>query len=154
MHEDPGGGTSGSAPNARSVFRQTFKVPASAIDELGHVNNVVYLRWLLEAAVAHSNALGWDWERYRDLGAGWVVRSHHLEYLRPSFEGEELELLTWVHSIGERSSSRRYQIRREGKEVLRAETVWTLVDFATGRSRPIPPEVLAAFPPESLHVAV
>lgn len=134
----------------RLVYRHSLQVPPDAIDELGHVNNVVYLGWLQDAARAHSDALGWTYERYRSLGSGWVVRSHFLEYLRPAFQGDELTVVTWVASVEARTSMRRYRIERDGREVLRAETNWAFVDFATGRPQRIPEEVLASFPVENL----
>ncbi len=128
------------------VHRMPLLVPASAIDELGHVNNVTWLSWLQEAATAHSAALGWSLERYRELGAGWVVGSHFIEYLRPAFQGESVEILTWVASLESRRSLRRYSILRDGQPLVRAETMWVFVDFASGRSRSVAPEVAEAFP--------
>lgn len=128
-----------------ALYRKPLIVPPSAIDMLGHVNNVVYLQWLLEVAVEHSVARGWDARRYQELGAGWVVGSHFLEYLRPAFEGEHLEILTWIASLEERRSLRRYRILRGAKEVLRAETSWAFVDLATGRPRAIDPRVAESF---------
>jgi acyl-CoA thioester hydrolase len=128
------------------VHRMPLLVPASAIDELGHVNNVTWLSWLQEAATAHSTALGWSLERYRELGAGWVVGSHYIEYLRPAFQGDSLEILTWVASLESRRSLRRYSILRDGQPLVRAETMWVFVDFASGRSRSVVPEVAEVFP--------
>ena len=55
-----------------------FTMPITAteadIDELGHVSNLVYVRWVLEVATAHSRARGWDYPDYRTLGAVFVVR--------------------------------------------------------------------------------
>ena len=51
------------------------------IDELGHVSNLVYLRWVAEVAMAHSRARGWDFPRYRTLGAVFMVRRHEIDYV-------------------------------------------------------------------------
>ena len=51
------------------------------IDELGHVSNLVYLRWVLEVALAHSRARGWDYAHYRALGAVFMVRRHEIDYV-------------------------------------------------------------------------
>lgn len=129
------------------VLVQSLTVPESAIDVNGHVNNLAYLQWMQDSAIEHSTALGWPVERYRQVGAGWVVRSHYIEYLRPAFAGERLLLLTWVAGLRTRSSPRKFLFWRPEDQhvVARAETLWVFVDSATGRPRTIPPELATAF---------
>ena len=101
-----------------------------------------------DAATAHSAAQGWTLERYRAAGAGWFVRSHFIEYLRPAFAGDTLQLYTWVKGMTGFSSPRRYLILREndGLAVAKAETLWVFVNFGSGRLVRIPPEVVSDFP--------
>ena len=66
------------------------------IDELGHVSNLVYLRWVLEIATAHSRSVGWDHPEYRALGAVFVVRRHEIDYVAQVKEGDSLVGETWV----------------------------------------------------------
>jgi acyl-CoA thioester hydrolase len=54
---------------------------AADIDELGHVSNLVYLRRVLDVAMAHTRARGWDYEQYRALGAIFMVRRHEIDYI-------------------------------------------------------------------------
>lgn len=115
------------------------------IDDLGHVGNQVYLRWVLEVAVDHSNALGWTWDRYQAFGAGWVVRRHELDYLAQVKEGESIEARTWVDDWKGVSCMRRTEIVRGDTPVLRAATQWVFLDFATGRPRKIPEEIRGLF---------
>lgn len=115
------------------------------IDDLGHVGNQIYLRWVLEVAVDHSNALGWTWERYRSFGAGWVVRRHELDYLAQVLVGETIVASTWVEDWKGVSCIRRTAIARGGAPVLRAATQWVFIDFATGRPRKIPDEIRGLF---------
>ena len=119
-----------------------------AIDVNRHVNNLAYLRWMQDAATAHSAAQGWPLERYLAAGVGWFVRSHFIEYLRPAFAGETLLLYTWVTGMTGRRSPRRYLFARDedGVAIAKAETLWVFVDFETGRPAPIPAEVQTAFP--------
>jgi len=114
---------------------------------LGHANNVVYVAWLQTAAVGHSAAQGWPGPRYRELGQGWVVRSHAIEYLLPAFAGDHVVVETWVSSMRKVTSLRRYRIVRGGDGALlaTAETNWAFVDLATGKPVRIPPEIAAAF---------
>jgi len=130
------------------IYIHRLEVPDDVIDVNRHVNNLAYLRWMQDVATAHSVAQDWPLERYLGIGAGWFVRSHFIEYLRPAFAGDALAIRTWVAAIAARSSTRRYLFAREGdgQHVARAETLWVWVDFATGRPARIPSEVAASFP--------
>jgi acyl-CoA thioester hydrolase len=131
------------------IYSKRFAVPAAAIDLQGHVNNLAYVGWMQDVAIEHSAAAGWPMARYLELGAGWVVRSHFIEYLRPGFAGEVIGAHTWVPRFEQRSTPRRYLFVRESdRQVLaKAETIWVFVDLGTGRRRTIPPELLGAFSP-------
>jgi acyl-CoA thioester hydrolase len=129
------------------IFPVRIPVAASDIDANEHVNNLAYLRWMQEVAWAHSTAQGWTRERYRDLGAGWFVRSHFIEYLRPAHLGDVLLLHTWVGEMKAGSCVRRFLFLREGADeaVATAHTRWAFVDLATGRPTRIPPDVATSF---------
>ena len=131
------------------IFSKRFAVPTEAIDMQRHVSNLAYVGWMQDVAIEHSATVGWPMERYLKLGAGWVVRSHFIEYFRPAFADDLLDVHTWVPRFDQRSTPRRYLfVRDAGRVVLaEAETTWVFVDLATGRRRPIPPELLAAFDP-------
>ncbi len=133
-----------------AIFHYTHRVRDDEIDAvIGHVNNLAYLKWMQTAAMAHSAARGWPTEAYRKLGAGWVVRSHEIEYLRPAFPADEIVVRTWVADFKKVSSLRRYEIVRGGGEpetlLASAATNWAFIDFATHQARRIPPEVFGAF---------
>jgi acyl-CoA thioester hydrolase len=129
------------------VFDYPHTVTTDEIDGIGHANNVFYIAWMQDAAVAHSVAQGWPGERYRQIGQGWVVRSHSIEYLAPAQAGDELIVRTWVSEMRRVSSRRRYDILRASDQILlaQAETVWAYVDLATLRPTRIPPELVADF---------
>jgi len=129
------------------VFVQRLDVPADAIDVNGHVNNLAYLRWMQDVATAHSAACGWPLSRYLETRTAWVVRSHHIEYERPAFAGEALNVLTWIRGFGARSSPRRYAFWRASDRTLvaKAETLWVYVDGRTGKPARIPEDFRAAF---------
>ena len=131
----------------RGVYSHGFTIPAAAIDVNGHANNLEYLRWMQEAAKAHSDAQGWTQGRYEETRTTWVVRSHAIDYLRPSFAGERLTVLTWIGSFEERESLRHYLFWRERdrKVLAKARTLWVYVDAETGRTKAIPAEFKSAF---------
>ena len=131
----------------RGRFQQTFSVPEAAIDGNEHVNNLEYLRWMVAAAQAHSDAAGWTVERYAATRSSWVVRSHHIDYLRPAFAGEVLTLVTWIGGFEETASTRHYLLWRERdrKVLAQAQTLWVFVEADTGRACAIPDAFRSAF---------
>ena len=141
------------------LMRYNRTVEAAETDENGHVNNVSYVRWMQEAGTHHSAALGWTVDRYQEIGRGWFVRRHLIDYFRPAFEGQQIEVLTWIHSFERVRSKRRYVfLGADQKPLVTAETDWVFVDLKSGKARPVPPEMAADFPllPESeapLHLS-
>lgn len=134
------------SPGADRVFRHRFTVPPAAIDENGHVNNVVFVQWMQDVAIAHSDAVGGT-AAMRESGGSWVVRSHQVEYLSPAYAGDGIEVETWVTGFHRVRSLRRYRFVRtsDGKLLARGETDWVFVG-ANGRPRAIPDPVRACFP--------
>lgn len=128
------------------VYPYEFVIPEEAVDENGHVNNVMYVQWMQDAAVRHYDAMGGR-QITMDIGATWVVRSHTIEYLRPAYAGERIRVLTWVVNMRRVRSLRRYQFLRVADEQLlvRGETDWVFVDANNGAPRGIPPEVASLF---------
>lgn len=147
MAERSEAGEQPGVPTQVGVYEQRRAVQDHEIDELGHVNNLRYLEWMLAAAVAHSDAVGWPAERYAALGHAWVVRSHSIEYLRPAFAADEVVVRTWVSEMGKVSSRRKYAIvRADGQLLARAETLWVFVDRLRHTLDRVPAQLLAAFP--------
>jgi acyl-CoA thioester hydrolase len=128
-------------------FRDEIAAAPEDIDELGHVSNVVYVRWIQEIAVAHSNAVGWTYDRYRALGAVFVVHKHVVEYKAPAFAGDRITRVTWVESFSAATTERRTRIVRatDDKLLVGASTIWALVGGDNGRPRRIPLEISRAF---------
>lgn len=118
---------------------------AADIDELGHVGNQVYVRWILEVATAHSYAGGWDRARYDVLGAIFVVRRHEVDYVAQVREGDALVAETWVDVWRPASCIRRTELRRGEQVVARGATTWALISLATGRPVRLPDELRELF---------
>lgn len=130
-----------------AIFEHPHVVLEAEIDVLGHANNLAYLAWMQAAAVAHSAAQGWPTERYQELGAGWVVRSHQIEYLRPAFAGDCLVVYTWVATFRKVTSLRRYRIVRQSDQrvLSTAATDWAFVNYTTGQPTRLPQGLADAF---------
>lgn len=131
----------------RPLFTLEVTPGPEDIDALGHVSNLVYLRWVQDVARAHSDARGYDLAAYRALGAVFVVRRHELEYLAETRAGERLSITTWVAEWRGASSWRQTRIERaaDGARVCEARTRWAFVDLEHGRPRRIPRGLITGF---------
>lgn len=130
-----------------AIYDHHHQVRPEEIDILGHVNNLAYLRWMIDAALAHSALQGWPNEAYLERGEGWVVRGHEITYLRSAQPDDRVIVRTWVADWSRVTSLRRYHIlRRDDEAVLaKASTHWAYIEFKTGRPRRIPDEITQAF---------
>jgi acyl-CoA thioester hydrolase len=129
------------------TYDHRFEVVDADIDYLGHASNIAYVRWIQDAAVAHSEAVGLDIEAYRRIGAVFVVVRHEIDYLRPVLRGDKLKARTWIPTAMAAKCLRNTEITRESDAVVvsRSATTWGFIDVSTGRPRRIPEEVRAAF---------
>jgi len=129
------------------IFEFERIVSAEEIDELGHVNNQVYLEWLMDAATRHSDLIGWDLQRLIKMGEGWVVRRHEIDYLSPAKLGDTVRLRTWVETAERASSERHYEVTRtsDRKPVCHGRTMWVWINYRTGRPCRIPEAVIKDF---------
>ncbi len=129
------------------IVKKEFVVQEGDIDELQHVNNRVYLRWMEESAREASAAGGWDSERYFHDGDGvWVAREHWVEYLRPCKLGETVTVYTWVEGFAGHASLRRYAMKNAaGKLCCVAATEWNYVNLKTRRAEDVPQALAACF---------
>lgn len=130
----------------QTIHRLEFVVPGEVVDANRHVNNVAYLQWMQDAAIAHSDANRCT-ALTQSAGATWVVRTHRIEYFSPAFAGEGIVVLTWVANFRKVRSLRRYRFYRGVDRVLLAEgeTDWVFVDAQSGKPRAIPQELQEAF---------
>jgi acyl-CoA thioester hydrolase len=130
-----------------SIFQFDIEVKAEDVDRNHHVNNVVYIQWMQDAAIAHTRACG-CLQATKTAGATWVVRTHHIEYLSPAFAGDKISVLTWPANFQRVRSLRKYKfVRANDQAVLaRAETDWVFVNLETRRPQSIPDEVKNTLP--------
>jgi acyl-CoA thioester hydrolase len=132
---------------ASAIFRREREVEPKHIDQLGHVNNMAWIRMALELAEAHAAAVGCGFEALRARGLVFVVRHQDLHYERSAYLGDRLRESTWVSELRGARCVRHTRVRNaKGEPCFAANTAWALVDAAKLRARRIPADVLAAFP--------
>ena len=124
------------------------------IDEFGHVNNVRYIDWAMDAAWRHSNALGLTFADYERIGVGCVVWRQSFDYLSPVLEGEEIAIGTWIDETdGRLRLTRGFDMRcvSDGRKVMRGRTEFVTIDMKSGKPARMPKEFIAAYkPPEKI----
>jgi len=129
---------------SRPTFELAFDALPEHIDELGHVNNAVWVQWIQHIAVAHWYSVA---DPAHDAAYFWVVTRHEIDYLRAAFEGDTVVGRTWV---GEARKGARFDRHveftgKDGRVCVRAKTSWAIIDRAAGRPIRVPPEVIAPF---------
>ena len=127
-----------SFPRAKP-FELSISISPQDIDQLGHVNNVVYLRWVQDVAEAHWKTLA-SAELQDELA--WVVLRHEINYHKPAFLYDTILARTWVGETEGFRSVRFVEIYN-GKDVLlvSASTTWCLIDPSSGRPKKITTEI-------------
>jgi acyl-CoA thioester hydrolase len=117
---------------------------ASDIDELGHVNNAAWVRWMQDVATAHWAAVA---SAEHQAAYVWVVTRHEIDYLGNVGPGESVTARTWISDPpkGARFDRNMEFANADGKTVVRAKTTWALIDRATGRLSRVRDEIAAPF---------
>ena len=126
------------------LFTLTLTAAPEHIDELGHVNNAVWVQWIQHVATSHWYSVARP--EHQDAYF-WVVVRHEIDYLRAAHEGDVVTARTWV---GEAPKGARFDRHMEflgpdGKVCVRAKTQWAIIDKAAGRPIRVPAEVVAPF---------
>jgi acyl-CoA thioester hydrolase len=148
------------------AFETFFRVRFHEVDALGHVNNAAYLNYLEQAAIDHATFLGLDLQRLQELGGMFVARRHEIVFMRPTFAGDLLRVVTWLEEPRGARVDRRYLVFREPSStidvvvagrpaahssmpardalVAQATTEWVFAN-SQGQPRRVPSEVVRLF---------
>ncbi|WP_066833305.1 acyl-CoA thioesterase [Rufibacter ruber] len=122
-------------------FSIEIRVTPQEIDALGHVNNVVYLRWVQEVSAAHWAQVAPPRVQEKFL---WVVLRHEIDFHKPAFLQDTVTGYTWVGEHQGAKFERFVSLYRTatGELLAAAKTVWCLLDAQTLRPRRIEQELL------------
>jgi acyl-CoA thioester hydrolase len=127
-----------------SHFSLAFTATPSDIDELGHVNNAVWVRWIQDMATSHWNAVALPGHIAAYI---WVVTRHEIDYRGNIAAGESVTGRTWIETPpkGAQFDRRVDFVDSIGKVIVRANTTWAMLDKASGRLMRVRHEIAAPF---------
>ena len=125
-------------------FELTFTAAPEHIDELGHVNNAVWVQWIQEVATTHWRAVAAPEHVAAYI---WVVIRHEIDYLRPLLVGQAARARTWVPDPprGARFDRLIEFDGEDGKVLVKARTTWAMIEQASGRPARVTPHIAAPF---------
>lgn len=126
-------------------FTRSFTATPADIDELGHVNNAVWVRWIQDLATAHwaAQALPAHIDRYI-----WVVVRHEIDYRGNLKVAESVEGRTWIDAPPTGAKfDRHVAFKKDGRTLVEAKTTWAIIDRATRRILRVPKDVTERFLP-------
>lgn len=125
-------------------YRRSFIASPGDIDELGHVNNAVWVRWVQEIATEHWQAVAAA--EHVDAFV-WVVTRHEIDYRGNVGMGEKVEAMTFIPGLpkGARFDRRVDFFDTAGKLLVSVHSTWAMIDRANGRLARIRPEVAEPF---------
>ena len=128
-----------------SVFETNYSVVTSDIDELNHVNNVVYLQWIQNISNLHWTQLkqGADTSAY-----AWVVIRHEIDYLGQALLGDSIVAKTWVGKTGGIRSIRHVEFYKNNKCIVKAQTTFCLVNSKSFKPTRITDQILMMLAPK------
>ena len=128
-----------------NVFETNYAVIASHIDELNHVNNVVYLQWIQDIANLHWTQLkkGVDTTAYV-----WVVIRHEIDYVGQALLGDSIVAKTWVGKTGGIRSIRHVEFYKNNKLIVKAQTMFCLVNSKSFKPTRITDQILMMLAPK------
>lgn len=109
-------------------FSHNFKVPKNDIDVHNHVNNVAYLRWIQDVAVAHWQA---EASAAMQKKFTWFVLRHEIDYKKPAFDNDKITATTWVGKASKIKCERFTEIKRGEDMLVQSKSIWCLLDATT-----------------------
>ena len=128
-----------------NAFSMKIEIKPSDIDDMNHVNNVVYTRWIQDISIAHWKK---NTEGVKGLeNLGWFMRRHEIDFLQQALLNDELEAYTWPEFPKGLKVVRNVVIVNKGtqKIIMKSHTTWVMMNLTTGRPVSMPLEIADLF---------
>ena len=127
-----------------SKYSTIIKVEPQHLDNVNHVNNVIYVQWMQDIASMHWEAIAPEKYKQEIL---WMIKRHEIDYFNQAFLHDELQVTTWTGEYTNVTWKRHYEIIRpsDNKKIISAASVWITLDRKTQRPRKIDDELIKMF---------
>jgi len=128
------------------IHREKFSLRIHECDAYGHLNHVHYFHFMQQIAYSACQTIGWDRQRFLYMDMLWVIRASSIEYRKPILFGSVITVETWVATVRQSRSIRRYRFLNEQGEVCAdAMSEWVLLEKDSGLPKKIGPEFIKDF---------
>lgn len=143
-------------PGPGHIHIARWHVRQYELDSFGHVNNAVYLNYVEQIAVEHSESLGVGRVWCEANGGAWIVRRHEITYRLPAMAGDEIEMKTEVLGFRAATGTRRTTISRvkDGAALVECTTEWVWLKMPEGRPSRVPRLIVEKMNPPSASAVV
>ena len=134
--------------NQFSIFESTLNVRPDDIDMFNHVHNSKYLDYVLAARYEQMDKYyNMSWEKFSELGFGWVVAKVSISFKRPLQMGDQLLIRTGILEMNEKGSSVQFEIinKKTGKVASDGIFDYVMIDLKTQRSCKVTDEMIKAY---------
>ncbi|MFI2742426.1 acyl-CoA thioesterase [Zhouia sp. PK063] len=126
------------------IYEQLINVNPEDIDDLNHVNNVVYVQWIQNIAKAHWELVASPKVKQNNI---WVVLNNYIEYKSPAFLNDEIYIKTYIEKANGAVSTRIVEIYNNNTKKLLAnsKTNWCLLNAKSGKPMRITDDIVQLF---------
>ena len=126
------------------TLEKEITVSKNDLDDLNHVNNVIYIHWVQEIAKEHWKSLVSN-EIIKNYY--WVLLEHQIKYLNPALLNDKIMIKTYIEKNEGIRSNRIVEIynRNNDKLLVKSKTIWCLINAKTNKPNRITDEIRKAF---------
>ncbi len=132
------------AAQLAQVCEYDVYVARNDIDELGHVNNAVYLNWVQKAVLRH-------WHRIAPKEAItshlWVALKHEIRYRRPAYLDDHVVVRVVLKKLRGARAFYETAINRGDEALAEVESCWCCIDSVTKKPVRLARDIVARFFP-------
>jgi acyl-CoA thioester hydrolase len=119
-------------------------VKTEHIDDLQHVNNIQYVIWVQDIAIVH-----WEKAITKAISENyfWILLEHHIEYKKPAFLNDFIEVTTYIKENKGVTSTRCVEFYNKKTNTLLASstTTWCLFNKISKKPNRITQEIMNCF---------
>jgi acyl-CoA thioester hydrolase len=129
-------------PQAAQTCEYNVDVAAEDVDEMGHVNNAVYLKWVQAAVLRHWRCLA-----PKEVVAAhlWVALKHEISYLHPAFLHDHIVVRVVLEKLVGARAFYKTMINHGDEVLAEIESCWCCLDSVTKKPVRLARDIVARF---------